>query len=130
MYIVKTYIGPSPIHGVGVFAGEDIAKGAVVSRYVGGFDGVFASDFLEEVSLPPVVHEFVENHAYINDGRMWMPGDLDMFTNHSFSPNVGYNQQDGSFYALQNIRKGEEITNDYRQFSDWARANMVTGQYA
>lgn len=130
MYIVNTYIGPSAIHGVGVFAGEDIARGATVSRHVEGFDAVYDVDFLEKARLPSEVHDFVEHHAYINNGRMWMPGDLDMFTNHSFTPNVGYNEQDGSFYALRDIRKGEEITNDYRQFSEWSRANMAVGEYA
>jgi hypothetical protein len=130
MYIVNTYIGPSAIHGVGVFAGEDIARGAVVSRHMEGFDAVYDVDFLDRAQLPLEVHDFVEHHAYINKGRMWMPGDLDMFTNHSFTPNVGYNDTDGSFYALRDISKGEEITNDYREFSEWARANMVTAEYA
>lgn len=129
MYIVMTRLGRSEIHGVGVFADEDIAKGTVVSRFVPGFDLSFPGDYLETAVLPPHVRDFIEDHSYINNGRLVMPGDLDMFTNHSFAPNVGYKESDDSFFALRDIKAGEEITNDYREFSEWARQNMVDGAY-
>ena len=123
MYLVKVRIGRSAIQGVGVFADEDIAAGTTVSQFVPGFDQTFDPSILETDQFPPVVREFVEHHTYLNDGRLWMPGDLDIYTNHSFTPSVGYRDEDGSFYALRAIKKGEEITNDYRQFSEYSRTH-------
>ena len=129
MYLVMTRLGRSDIHGVGVFAEEEIPAGTVVSRFVPGFDLSFPADYLDTVPLPPNVRDFIEDHSYIIGEQLVMPGDLDMFTNHSFAPNVGYNAADDSFFALRDIRAGEELTNDYREFSEWARQNMVEGIY-
>ncbi len=41
MLLVKTYIGMSEIHGLGVFAAEAIADGAVVWRHNPMFDLMF-----------------------------------------------------------------------------------------
>ena len=38
MLLVKTYLDKSPIHGIGVFAGETIRKDAKIWRFVYGFD--------------------------------------------------------------------------------------------
>lgn len=123
MYLVKVRIGRSPIQGVGVFAAQDIAAGETVSRFIEGFDQTFAPAVLEGDEFPEVPREFVDHHTYLNKGRLYMPGDLDIYTNHSFTPNVGYRDEDGSFYALRAIKAGEEITNDYRQFSEYSRAH-------
>jgi hypothetical protein len=123
MYLVKVRIGRSLIQGVGVFAAQDIPAGMTVSRFIDGFDQTFDPVSLTDDTFPPVVREFVDHHTYLNKGRLYMPGDLDIYTNHSFAPNVGYRDADGSFFALRDIREGEEITNDYREFSEYSRAH-------
>lgn len=121
MYVVDVYIGRSAIEGVGVFAGADIKAGTVVSRFVPEFDLSFDPSILESEEFAEAAREFLLNHSYLHKGRLWMPGDLDMYTNHSFDANVGFREADHVFYALRDIRKGEEITNDYRTFSDYSR---------
>jgi SET domain-containing protein len=123
MYIVNVYIGRSAIQGVGVFAGEDIAAGTVLSHHIPDFDLDFDPAILQSEEFPAAAREFLESHSFLNSGRLWMPGDLDMYTNHSFTPNVGYRAAGHTFYALRDIKRGEEITNDYRTFSDYSRDN-------
>ena len=123
MYVVGVYIGRSVIEGVGVFAAQDIPAGAIVSRFVPGFDLDFDPAILDSDEFAPAAREFLLNHSYLHAGRLWMPGDLDMYTNHSFAPNVGFRAGDHVFYALRAIREGEEITNDYREFSDYSRTH-------
>jgi hypothetical protein len=38
MLLVKTYLGKSKLHGLGVFAGQFIRKGTKIWRFVEGFD--------------------------------------------------------------------------------------------
>ena len=38
MLLVKTYLDKSKVHGLGVFAGQSIRKGAKIWRFVYGFD--------------------------------------------------------------------------------------------
>ncbi|MCI5157500.1 MAG: SET domain-containing protein-lysine N-methyltransferase, partial [Candidatus Electrothrix sp. AUS1_2] len=58
MLLVKTYLDKSPIHGVGVFAGEFIPKGTLVWKFDPLIDIVLTSE--QTSSLPPVAKEFIE----------------------------------------------------------------------
>lgn len=51
MFIVRTYIGPSGIHGNGVFAGEDLAQGQVIWEFAPGLDLVVPFDRIAAAPL-------------------------------------------------------------------------------
>lgn len=123
MYLVPVTLGPSPIQGVGIFATAPIAAGVVVSAFVPGFDLTLDPALLTDETLPQAARDFLEHHSYYHDGRLWMPGDIDMYTNHSFTPNTVFDPARHAFVALRAIAAGDEITNDYREFSDWSRAH-------
>ncbi|HEU4839385.1 MAG TPA: SET domain-containing protein-lysine N-methyltransferase [Micavibrio sp.] len=121
MYRVKVYVDRSPIHGLGVFAGEDIKKGEVVWEMVRGFDRVYTQ--AEYESFPEQARKYLDTYAYWDGEGIHLCGDQGIYTNHSETPNVGSVAEwpdPGSDYeyALRDIAKGEEITSDYRVFDD------------
>jgi len=84
MLRVKTYLGPSPIHGLGVFAAEPISKGAVVWEYDEPLDGhVFAKNFS---GLPELTQEFLLTYAWKIRDRWYFCSDNFRFVNHSSDP--------------------------------------------
>lgn len=119
-------LGPSPIHGIGVFAIRDIPKGQELTDY-------FLEYSLQNKHYDPLivnVEDFdlilPEIRALILDRitldktkeRKWIrfqsPNKdqlLQAFMNHSDTPN-----SDGEF-ALRDIKKGEELTEDFRDLA-------------
>jgi len=112
MLLVKTYLDKSPIHGIGVFAGEAIPKGTKIWRFVAGFDRWYTPE--QFARLPKAARDFIKHHGYRVDGEILLTADHDHHTNHSDKPNTYL--RNGYAIASRNIRKGEEITNDYREF--------------
>lgn len=107
-------IKPSKIHGLGLFAAEDIPWGKRVIVYAGerigereyqrrerfynsiGYTRMFSLD--EDTTIDALVG-----------------GNMSSFINHSTKPNLGVLREDGEiyFYSLTNIAKGTELTFDY-----------------
>jgi SET domain-containing protein len=112
MLLVKTYLDKSAIHGIGVFAGERIAKGTKIWRFVEGFDRWYTPK--QFARLPKPARDVLQNYGYRVDGEILFTVDNDRHMNHSDKPNTYLHN--GYAIASRNIRKGEEITNDYREF--------------
>jgi SET domain-containing protein len=112
MLLVKTYLDKSPIHGLGVFAGEFIAKGARIWRFVEGFDRSFTPR--QFAKLPKPAREFLKDYAYRVDGEILFTVDNDHHMNHADKPNTVL--RGGYVIAARDIGRGVEITNDYREF--------------
>ena len=90
-------IKPSEIHGLGLFATEDIAKGVILG----------ISHFEDEDT---------------EDGVIRTP--LGAFANHSYTPNANVidDTKKWTLITVQDIKKGEEITVDY---SPWYEADIL-----
>ena len=112
MLLVKTYVGKSKVHGLGVFAGQPIRKGAKIWRFVYGFDRFYTRKRLAK--LPKPARDYINLHGYQWGNEILLSMDYDTFMNHSENPNTDFHN--GFVIARGNIRKGEEITNDYREF--------------
>jgi SET domain-containing protein len=112
MLLVKTYVDRSAIHGLGVFAAESIRKGTKIWRFVEGFDRAYSPK--EFARLPKAARDFLKDYGYRVDGEILFTVDNDHYINHSDKPNTYL--KSGYAIAARNIRKGEEITNDYREF--------------
>jgi uncharacterized protein len=112
MLLVKTHLDKSPIHGIGVFAGETIRKGAKIWRFVLGFDRYYSRK--KFAKLPKPAREYIRLHGYQWKNEILLSMDYDTFMNHSDDPNTYF--QNGFVLARRTIRKGDEITNDYRAF--------------
>ena len=113
MYLVKTYLLESPVHGIGVFADQDIPKGTVMWRFAKNFDRLYTP--AEVLALTPEVQEFLSHYSYGWKGHICFPADNDRFTNHADKPNTAI-VDNGDIIALRDIKKHEEVSIDYRQF--------------
>jgi SET domain-containing protein len=112
MLLIKTYLDKSPIHGIGVFAAEFIRKGTKIWRFVEGFDQFYSPK--QFAKLPKAAREYIRQYGYRVDGEILFTADNDHHMNHSEEPNTYL--RNGYAIARCNIRQGEEITNDYREF--------------
>jgi hypothetical protein len=112
MLLVKTYLDKSPIHGIGVFAAEPIRKDTKIWRFVYGFDRFYTRKKLAK--LPKAARDHIKLHGYQWGNEILLSMDYDTFMNHSENPNTYFHN--GYVIARNHIRKGAEITNDYRAF--------------
>ena len=115
MLVIRTRVGPSSIHGNGVFAEETVSRGAIVWRYEPNFDRVILDE--ELVNLPAAFSSYIDMYAYRSKdlgGQLLLSCDHAKFLNHSSDPNT--EEMPYRSIARRLINIGEEITCDYRAF--------------
>jgi uncharacterized protein len=118
MLLVKTFLGPSKIHGIGLFAAERIRAGAVVWRMSPVIDLELTDDDLEALAGP--ARDQIHKYTYTDlvSRKLVLCGDDARFFNHEDEPNC-YDQPDaegGKTVAARDIEAGEELTCDYAKF--------------
>ena len=106
------YIQDSSIHGHGVFADKDYNKGDILELC----PYLFASE--NDVSEECVLHDYMFYSPYEGDTDFMVVLGLGMIYNHSDTPNAEWEicEEDErfiKFFALQDIKQGEEILHDY-----------------
>lgn len=121
MLRVKTELRASPLHGLGCFSAQDVARGELVWRFDEGLDVVVPASELD--SLPLTTREFLKTYGYVLDGTVVLCGDHARHMNHSAKPNV-IEIDDGSNVAARDIAVGEELTCDYFSFDALAGAKL------
>ncbi len=115
MLTVATYVAPSAIEGLGLFAAEPIAAGTLVWRFDPLLDLIFPEAHL--ALYPPGTQAFLRKYGYRQRGTAGyrvLDGDNGRFMNHSAEANTD-NSGESSF-ATRDIAAGEEITCDYAEF--------------
>ena len=117
---VYARIGASRLHGVGVLAVRDIPVGTLV--FAGESERVAWVSRAAVRRLPKAMRALYEDFGMVSGSQIGVPPSLNMlsvgwYVNHSDRPNVEAGD-DGRFRALRRIRKGEELTADYRTFVD------------
>jgi len=114
MLLVRTVLKVSPIDGIGCFAGEHIAQGQPVWRFVPEFDRALRQNFA--VADSEFLHRYAQLCPY--SGLWMLCVDNARFMNHSDNPNVAVKAplSDPSLThdAVREILTGEELTCDYR----------------
>ena len=128
---VYARIGSSEIHGVGVFAIRDIPKGTkLFQEDESGLVWKKRAD-LKLHTLPDEVRKLYDQFCLIKDkGETYgCPRSFNLMTvawhlNRSKTPNVGCDE-DYSFFALRDIKVGEELTADYHTYNEFATADWV-----
>ncbi len=110
--IPSVYVGPSPLHGRGVFTSGDIAKGTLI-------------EICPVIVIPEKDVERIHSTALHDYYYFWGEDEkqgaivlgFGSIYNHSPTPNAEvipyYNDFQFSFYALKDIQAGEEITVNY-----------------
>ena len=114
MLLVKTYLAPSAVHGIGLHAGEPIAKGTVIWRFDPRIDRRLSRRERDE--MPVAARAFIETYAYpeqVGSETYLLDGDHARFMNHSETPNTDC---EIDTVATRDIAVGEELLCDYRQF--------------
>lgn len=129
MMLVRTYLAPSPIAGIGCFAAERIAVDAPVWRFNRKIDIILSE--VEVAMLPLIGREFFLSHGYRDSetGEYVLCGDFAKFFNHSDTPNT-YVLDDPTCRlrmdaAARDIEPGEEITTNYHHFDSDTVAKLA-----
>lgn len=116
MLMIRTTLGQSPIHGLGIFAAEPVAAGQVVWAFDPVFDRIIPME--QFAAYPDHVRAYLEHFCeYFPElGVLVLSGDDDRFTNHADDPNTdvaGENGPQAQVVATRDIAPGEEITCHY-----------------
>ncbi|MFH1802776.1 MAG: SET domain-containing protein-lysine N-methyltransferase [archaeon] len=117
----KIVVRSSKVHGNGVFAARDIAKGEKVIEYVGRIVTKDEADKIADEQLEKSnghkdcggVYIFELNKKYDLDGNVeWNPA---RYINHSCDPNCETEGDDEHIWieAMRDIKKREELSYDY-----------------
>lgn len=115
---------PSTLGGVGVFATHDISAGTQLFRHEG--------HTIRKLKIKNVPEELVKYCVYINDEECLCPERFDRmeigwYINHSNTPNienrgeVKIDENNGvkpNFYAIKDIKAGDEILIDYNTLNE------------
>lgn len=130
MLTVETTLGPSKIHGLGLYAAQPIEKGTLVSYYNSQFDR--ALDFSRLAPGSEVTNKFIAKYVFKMENSSILFGDDARFINHALVSNLGYvymlNSAWSSFYnfiALQDIPSGTELTLNYHDFDEEHYARLT-----
>lgn len=116
--IVRYKIGPSDIEGVGIIALRDIKKGEKLE--MDAIPHMFDLPFDHFHKLRPDVQEILLGHfpQIVNGSHFMYPvTKFAAYLNHSDDPN--YDAVNDK--TLKPIKKGEEITEDYRKIDGWEK---------
>ncbi|MHB9880136.1 SET domain-containing protein [Pacificimonas sp. ICDLI1SI03] len=116
MMIVPTYVGPSQIEGVGIFAAAPIKSGDAIWALEEKFDLLFPVN--ELAGLPDLQRQFLERYGYPHMTRPDMfvlEFDNGRFMNHCEQPNTDFRSPETG-WAIRDIAAGEELTCNYAEF--------------
>jgi SET domain-containing protein len=124
----------TPDKGIGVFATQFIPKGQQVYEFEGiDFTKEEVAAILDSLLSDDGRLYFLEHIYGIKDKLIFLTND-GKFVNHSDNPNVGrlpgwtYADIDHG-YALQDIEKGEELTEDYNTFCLESYLHRLANKY-
>ena len=111
-------VGPSPVHGWGVFAQEAIRSGCQVIEYTG--EWVRQIEWRRYVDRP-ILYLFEYDDEWMVDGGAGGSGAEKI--NHSCDPNLAVRKLDRHllFFSIRAIAWGEELSLDYRISPDTQR---------
>lgn len=114
MLLVKTKLGVSNIHGIGLFADEFIRQGTIIFK-----EDNFTKKLTKEEFefLPPIQRNFIKTYSYFRDNYYRISLDNDRFMNHSDTPNTI--DIDDITIANYDINIGDEITCNYNDISEF-----------
>lgn len=117
MLLVPTFLAPSTIHGIGLFAAEPVVAGTRVWRLDPAFD--LTVDEVALAALAPVAQLVVQRYAYLDPDRKVrvLCADDARFFNHADDANCRDDPGSGGLVtvAVRDIAEGEELTWDYRE---------------
>lgn len=114
MLCVPTYVAPSEIAGVGLFAAMALEPGTVIWEFTEGVDWRITSDELD--AFPEPFRSRMRHYLYQEESGLFvLCGDNAKFMNHHDDPNC--DDPEGAYTVVRRpVAAGEELTCDYRAF--------------
>jgi SET domain-containing protein len=115
-------VAPSKISGVGVVAIRDIPKGTNPFKEEDINYIPFSEEELKEIH--PETLRLIKDLFVFADGFYWIPPQgiqtlsITHFLNHSSSPNITTDNDASEFFAIRDIKQGEELTVNYAIFDE------------
>jgi SET domain-containing protein len=123
MFLVKTKLIETSHKGIGVEATQLIPKGTIIWKYCDRFNKVFKAEELQH--LTPIEKDFIDTYMYSNEqGDYVLDLDNSRFMNHSDNPNTSFPYDDVYGYATKDIKIGDELTCDYKEFDKGSKIDL------
>ena len=121
MLRVPTFVAPSTIQGVGLFAATPLSKGTIIWEFTPEVDWRIPAKDLAR--FPEPYRGWLLKYLYREPGGAYvLCGDNGKYMNHSFDPNC--DDLEGPYtVAKRDIGPGEELTCDYRLFDADSASN-------
>ncbi|MSQ57022.1 MAG: SET domain-containing protein [Limnohabitans sp.] len=127
----RIQVRSSGVHGKGVFALQDIAKGETLIEYVGEI--ITWKEALRRHPHNPKdpnhTFYFHIDDKYVIDA--FYGGNASRWINHACDPNCEADEEDGRVYikAIRKIKEGEELSYDYGLIIDEKYTPKLKAQY-
>jgi SET domain-containing protein len=117
MLLVKTRLGISGIHGIGLFADQFIPKGTITWEYNPLFDTAFSEEEIAKMSEPS--KKIFLHYAYFDKklNKYVLCFDDQRFINHS-RKKLNIHSTVRQDVASRDIQAGEELLCDYDKYDD------------
>jgi len=108
MLTVKTYLAPSSIHGIGLFATELIPANSIVWQYNEHIDNIYSEDHFLNICQNTLKNtlQHLLNCSYKRGGKYFYLTDNARFINHSDQANIAF-VDDYKEIALREINPNE-----------------------
>ncbi len=120
MLLIKTYLAGSSDKGLCLMAAENVKKGTVIHRDNFEFDREITDDQLKKLGKQgKAFNGFIKKFGTYNAKKKHWHLAIDnmRFMNHSAKPNTKWNgSRQWEYVALVDIKKGTELTCNYKQF--------------
>lgn len=114
MFLIPTYLAPSAIHGIGVFAAESLPADKRIWEFDARVDWRLTPE--ELASFPEPYQSRLRAWCFLDTDDFYiLCGDNAKFMNHAEGPNC--DDPEGRYTVTNRpIAAGEELTCDYRTF--------------
>lgn len=122
--VVPTKVHESKIEGKGLFAAKDLSKGETVWRFDPKVDKDLTRKQVEASS--PERQKYLDTYASRVGDTFTLAGDDAKYMNHSEHANLKTQHSgEAPMKTTRPVRKGEELTANYREFDDDAREGKL-----
>ncbi|MEW6520850.1 MAG: SET domain-containing protein [Thermodesulfobacteriota bacterium] len=128
MLTIATYLDRSSLHGIGVFAAEDVARGRIVWEFNPLIDLEFTAEEWREIEskAAPASFRHIRRYSYKEGNRFYLCVDNAQFMNHSSEvANVANDRSSNTMVACSDIRRGEELLCNYFEYCDSDDFNLM-----